>query len=128
MTGAMTAFAIAVGSTLLVYDLLMTRPKHRRAKRSSHDSPASDAGNDGEGWAPTGLAASLPRTTLRAIRATPAVAEAGVISAPHPRKKARRFDQAPSSFLDSFQSASGSLESLEKTLFLFASRHHVEYR
>jgi hypothetical protein len=56
------------------------------------------------------------------------VAEAEVISAPHTRKKARRFDQAQSSFLDSFQSASGSLESLEKTLFLFASRHHVKYR
>jgi hypothetical protein len=44
MTGTMTAFAIAVGSTSLVYDLLMTRPKHRRAKRCSHDSPASDGG------------------------------------------------------------------------------------
>jgi hypothetical protein len=43
-------------------------------------------------------------------------------------QKARRFDRAQSSFLDSFQSASGSLESLEKTLFLFASRHHVKYR
>jgi hypothetical protein len=56
------------------------------------------------------------------------VTEAEAIGARHARKKARRFDQAQSSFLDSFQSASGSLESLEKTLFLFASRHHVKYR
>jgi hypothetical protein len=43
-TGAMTAFAIAVCSTSLVCYLLMTRPKHRRAKRSSHDSHGSDGG------------------------------------------------------------------------------------
>jgi len=38
----------------------MTRPKHRRAKRSSHDSPASDAGNDGEGWAIANWFGGLP--------------------------------------------------------------------
>jgi hypothetical protein len=46
MTGAMTAFAVAVGSTSLVCYLLMTRLPNRGVKRgSSRHSPASDGGN-----------------------------------------------------------------------------------
>jgi hypothetical protein len=52
MTNAMTAFAIAVGSTSLVCYVLMARSQNRRANRcSSSDGSGPDGGNyGGDGW------------------------------------------------------------------------------
>ena len=57
-----------------------------------------------------------------------AMAEAVVIEAARPRENAG-FDLAQIAFLDSFQCVYGlSLESLEKTLFPFASARGLKYR
>jgi hypothetical protein len=53
MTSEMTAFAIAVGGTLLVCYLLLTRLQNRRANRNSpRDGFLPDGGNytAAEGW------------------------------------------------------------------------------
>jgi hypothetical protein len=58
-----------------------------------------------------------------------AVAVAAAINAAGAAEKGRLFDLSQQGFLDSFQCAPGiSLESLEKTVFPFASRRGLEYR
>src|SRR4051812_16182821 len=84
---------------------------------------------------PADSAATTAHRIAHAIQVTAAaaiveaVATAEAINASTSAECARHFDLSQRIFLDSFQSVSGiSLESLENTLFPFASRRRLQYR
>jgi hypothetical protein len=108
MTGAMKALNIAVGVAVLICCLPKTRLQNRRTLSGfSRDRFGSVGGADigvGGGGGDGGGAINNPRKDL------------------HSRLTSQTL-------LDSFQSVSGiSLESLEKTVFPFASGGALEYR
>jgi len=78
MINTMAAFGIAVGGASLVCYLLMTRVQNRRAVAGRPATAPGRMATAGTGGAfPTGLAATILDSIVRAIRLTPAAATVG---------------------------------------------------
>jgi hypothetical protein len=140
MTGAITTFGIVVGMALLIcYRLMKRMPKRRVVNGSSadHSGPAEGADvGDGGGhhfaWSAGENSASGHSAAANdsggSDSGEAAIAAAVAINDPPWRPAFQAAQAVAGSILDSFQSVPGvSLESLEKTVFPFASRDALEY-